>query len=109
MTHRRLILGALAGAAVAALTATGAVAQEVTLRLQHFLAAQAVVPAQILDVWADDVEAASGGRITIERYPAMQLGGAPPELIDQATDGVVDLVWTVVGYTPGRFPGHRSL
>jgi TRAP-type C4-dicarboxylate transport system substrate-binding protein len=105
MTHRRLILGALAGAAVAALTATGAVAQEVTLRLQHFLAAQAVVPAQILDVWADDVEAASGGRITIERYPAMQLGGAPPELIDQATDGVVDLVWTVVGYTPGRFPG----
>ncbi|MDO8360587.1 MAG: TRAP transporter substrate-binding protein, partial [Devosia sp.] len=37
-------------------------------------------------------------------YPAMQLGGAPPTLFDQAKDGVVDIIWTVLGYTPGRFP-----
>ena len=46
----------------------------------------------------------SGGRIAFELYPAMQLGGAPPELFDQAKDGVVDIIWTVLGYTPGRFP-----
>jgi TRAP-type C4-dicarboxylate transport system substrate-binding protein len=34
----------------------------------------------------------------------MQLGGKPPELFDQAKDGVVDFVWVVLGYTPGRFP-----
>ncbi|MCK6410705.1 MAG: TRAP transporter substrate-binding protein, partial [Thauera sp.] len=34
----------------------------------------------------------------------MQLGGKPPELYDQAKDGVADIVWTVLGYTPGRFP-----
>jgi len=34
----------------------------------------------------------------------MQLGGRPPELMDQAIDGVADIVWTVVGYTPGRYP-----
>ena len=34
----------------------------------------------------------------------MALGGTPPELLDQAVDGVADIVWTVVGYTPGRFP-----
>ncbi|WP_416900230.1 MAG: TRAP transporter substrate-binding protein [Minwuia sp.] len=34
----------------------------------------------------------------------MQLGGKPPELVQQATDGVVDIIWTVLGYTPGRFP-----
>ena len=34
----------------------------------------------------------------------MQLGGKPTELMDQAIDGVADVVWTVVGYTPGRFP-----
>jgi TRAP-type C4-dicarboxylate transport system substrate-binding protein len=34
----------------------------------------------------------------------MQLGGVPPELYDQAVDGIADIVWTVVGYTPGRFP-----
>ena len=34
----------------------------------------------------------------------MQLGGAPPQLFDQARDGVVDIVWTLPGYTAGRFP-----
>ncbi len=79
-------------------------AQEVTLKLHQFLPAQANVPKLVLDVWADKVEADSGGRIKVERYPSMQLGGTPPQLIDQAIDGTVDVVWTVVGYTPGRFP-----
>ena len=34
----------------------------------------------------------------------MQLGGTPPQLFDQARDGVVDIVWTLPGSTPGRFP-----
>jgi TRAP-type C4-dicarboxylate transport system substrate-binding protein len=38
----------------------------------------------------------------------MQLGGRPPALIDQARDGVVDIVWTLPGYTPGRFPGTEA-
>ncbi|MEM6940690.1 MAG: TRAP transporter substrate-binding protein [Pseudomonadota bacterium] len=103
MIYRRTLLG-LAGATLASVIATGALAQEVTLRLHQFLPAQANVPSKILDVWADGVEAASDNRIKIERYPAMQLGGSPPELMDQAIDGVADIVWTVVGYTPGRFP-----
>ncbi len=78
--------------------------QEVTLRLHHFLAAQANVPRHILDVWADQVEADSAGRIRIERYPSMQLGGTPAELYDQVVAGTADLIWTVVGLTPGRFP-----
>jgi len=97
---RRILLGALAAASLA----TSVVAQEVTLRLHQFLPAQANVPAQILDVWADKVEADSGGRIKIDRFPSMQLGGTPPQLIDQAIDGVADIIWTVAGYTPGRFP-----
>ncbi|MBA98976.1 MAG: C4-dicarboxylate ABC transporter [Sulfitobacter sp.] len=95
----------IAGAALAiGLSATGAFAQEVTLRMHQFLPPQANVPKLILDVWADKVEADSKGRIKIERYPSMQLGGKPPELMDQAIDGVADIVWTVVGYTPGRYP-----
>lgn len=100
MMTRRLLLGAT----FAALSATTALAQEVTLKLQHFLPAQANVPVKILDVWADRVEAESDGRIKVERYAAMALGGAPPELYDQVRDGVIDIAWTVVGYTPGRFP-----
>jgi TRAP-type C4-dicarboxylate transport system substrate-binding protein len=30
----------------------------------------------------------------------MSLGGTPPQLVRQVRDGVVDLVWTVNGYTP---------
>ena len=105
--HRRKLLGLVGGAAMAlgaGLGAGAAGAQEVTLRLQHFLPPQANVPRLVLDVWADKVEAGSGGRIKVERYPSMQLGGKPPELMDQIVDGAIDIGWTVVGYTPGRFP-----
>ncbi|SFJ40462.1 TRAP transporter substrate-binding protein [Jannaschia pohangensis] len=103
MIDRRTLARLLGGAALA-LAALPAAAQDVTLKLHQFLPAQANVPRLILDVWADNIEAASEGRIKIDRFPAMQLGGSPPELMDQAIDGVADVVWTVVGYTPGRFP-----
>ena len=104
MTNRNGMKSMLAGVAISAMMATGAWAQEVTLKLHQFLPPQANVPKKILDVWADKVEADSGGNIKIDRFPSMQLGGKPPELIDQAIDGVADIVWTVVGYTPGRYP-----
>jgi TRAP-type C4-dicarboxylate transport system substrate-binding protein len=100
----RFIKGLLSGVAGVAIMASGAMAQEVTLKLHQFLPAQANVPKLILDVWADKIEAASEGRIKVDRFHSMQLGGTPPELLDQAIDGVADVVWTVVGYTPGRFP-----
>ncbi|MCY4304055.1 MAG: TRAP transporter substrate-binding protein [Aestuariivita sp.] len=103
MAIRQRLFDLLGGIAVALVVATSAISQEVTLKLHQFLPAQANVPKLILDVWADKVETASSERIKIDHYPSMQLGGAPPELIDQAIDGVADIIWTVVGYTPGRF------
>lgn len=95
----------LSSAVLAASLATAALAQEVTLRLHQFLPATSMIPANVLDPWADGIEEQSQGRIKIERYPSMQLGGTPPQLIDQVIDGSVDIVWTLPGYTPGRFPG----
>ena len=102
---RREFIKTTAGAA-AVMAAPGIVrAQEtITLRLHQFLPPQAPVPAMILKPWAEGLEAATDGRIRIEHFDAMSLGGRPPELYDQARDGVVDLSMTVVGYTPGRFP-----
>ena len=94
----------LLGATALAFAASGAMAQEVTLNMHQFLPAQANVPKQILSVWADRIATESEGRIKIEMFNSMALGGTPPELLDQAVDGVADIVWTVVGYTPGRFP-----
>lgn len=101
MKHVATLVGA--AAAVIALAST-AMAQEVTLRFHQMLPPQATIPALAIAPWAERVEEASEGRIKVEQYPSMQLGGAPPQLFDQARDGVVDVIWTVLGYTPGRFP-----
>ncbi len=97
---------------VAALTlAAGssvALAQQVTLRVHQFLPAQAPVPRAFIAEWAKKVETESAGKIKIELYPSMQLGGTPPQLFDQVKDGVVDIVWTLPGYTPGRFPKSEA-
>ncbi len=100
---RNAIRTATATAMLAGMSAT-AFAQDVTIKMHQFLPAQANVPKLVLDVWAKNVEESSDGRIAVEHYPSMQLGGKPPELIDQAIDGVADVVWTVAGYSPGRFP-----
>jgi TRAP-type C4-dicarboxylate transport system substrate-binding protein len=77
---------------------------EFEFKLHHFLSAKAPAQSRMLEPWARAVEANSGGRVSIEIFPSMTLGGRPPELINQVRDGVVDLVWTVNGYTPGLFP-----
>ncbi|MAY86199.1 MAG: C4-dicarboxylate ABC transporter [Pseudooceanicola sp.] len=101
MFKRNLLKGALAGLLLAPLPLA---AQEVTLKLHQFLPAPATVPKLILKPWAERVEAASDGRIKIDHFDAMALGGTPPSLMDQAIDGSADIIMTVVGYTPGRFP-----
>ncbi|MBZ0218384.1 MAG: TRAP transporter substrate-binding protein [Fimbriimonadaceae bacterium] len=91
-------------ASIILLGSAGANAQEIVLKLHHFLSAKAPAHTQMLEPWAKSIEEASGGRVKIEIYPSMSLGGKPPQLIRQVRDGVVDLVWTVNGYTPGLFP-----
>jgi TRAP-type C4-dicarboxylate transport system substrate-binding protein len=95
---------ALAAGAAALAAAPAMAAPEVTLRLHQFLPETSFVPAHILNPWIAAVEKTSNGRIKIEHYPSMQLGGKPTDLVDQLTDGVVDIIWTLPGYTPGRFP-----
>lgn len=105
MIGKRGFLKLAGGTALAAsLVAGSAMAQEVTLRMHQFLPAQANVPKNVLMPWAEKIMEESEGRIEIQHFPSMQLGGTPPQLIDQAIDGVADIVWTVAGYTPGRFP-----
>ena len=92
------------GAIVLGCAAQASHAADVTLRFHQFLPPQATIPALAIKPWAEKIEKESGGRIKVQRFDSMQLGGKPPELFDQAKDGVADIVWTVLGYTPGRFP-----
>lgn len=75
-----------------------------TLRAHHFLSPQSVTHAKFIQPWAERLAADTGGRLRVDIFPAMQLGGSPRQLFDQVRDGVVDLAWTLPGYTAGRFP-----
>lgn len=98
--RRRFVAGLCAAAASPALHAQA----RVTLRLHQFLSPQAPSVSLGLLPWARRLQEGSGGRIRVQPFAAMQLGGRPSDLLDQARSGVVDLAWTVLGYTPGRFP-----
>lgn len=100
---RRFLLAALS-ACVLALAAGAALAETLTLRVHTFNSPKAIAVSEFLEPWAEEVEAKSDGRVAVQVFPAMQLGGRPADLYGQARDGVVDAVWTIPGYSPGRFP-----
>jgi TRAP-type C4-dicarboxylate transport system substrate-binding protein len=54
----------------------------------------------MLAPWAKMVEQDSGGKIKIDIFPSMQLGGTPPQLYDQARDGVVGYRLDAAGSRP---------
>jgi TRAP-type transport system periplasmic protein len=94
----------LALAAVAfTLGAGSAAAQEITLKIHHFLPPKGTIQAQVFEPWCEKIGKESGGKLKCQIYPAMQLGGTPPQLFDQARDGVADIVWTLPTYQAGRF------
>lgn len=53
--------------------------------------------AKLLEPWAEQVAAASDGRISIRIYPSMQLGATPPQLFDRMRGGVADMVQELTG------------
>lgn len=85
------------------LMTTAAAAQEVTLRLHHFMGEKAPLHGKMMVPLAAAIEEASEGRMKVEVFSGMSLGGRPGDLYDQAADGAVDIVVTLPGYTAGRF------
>lgn len=96
-------------AVFALIGATPAIAQEVTLRFQHFVSPASANPTYFMQPWAEKIERDSGGRIKVEIYPVMQLGGSASEMYDLIADGVVDGGWVIPSYQPGRFPEVEAL
>ncbi|MDZ4104465.1 MAG: TRAP transporter substrate-binding protein [Hydrogenophaga sp.] len=100
---RRSAIVAMAALGASTLAGSALAQQTVTLRLHQFLPPSATIPARAIAPWAKKIETESGGRIKVQLFHSMSMGGTPPQLFDQARNGVVDLTWTVLGYTPGRF------
>jgi len=100
------VIMALAGVLLSgfAFAPTAAVSQEVTLRLHTFIPPVANPVKHFLQPWADKIGKDSKGRIKVQIYPSMQLGGKATQMLEQVRDGVVDIVWTLPGFTPGVMP-----
>ena len=88
----------------AAFTAHAAETDKHVLKVAHFWPSGALSQQKVLEPWCAKLAEQSNNRLSCQIYPAMQLGGSPQQLIQQAADGVADIVWTLPGYTAGRFP-----
>ena len=76
--------------------------QKFEMKLAYFVIDQHAM-SQWLIKWSDQLEKGSGGRITVKRFPAAQMGPTPGHY-DFARTGQADAAWFLHGGTPGRFP-----
>ena len=90
--------------AMAVAASAPALAQEVTLKVHFFLPASSFANTLFITPWCNQIAKDSNNRLKCQIYPSMQLGGTPPQLFEQVRDGLADVVWTLPGYTAGRFP-----
>lgn len=81
-----------------------AYAQDVVLKVSHFLPPGSNVQKNVLEPWCAKLDKESNGHLKCQIYPAMQLGGTPSQLVDQVKHGIADIVWTSPAFSTGRFP-----
>lgn len=108
-TLAKTLTATLAGLILATAAPAQEVEPEVTLRFQHFVSPASANPTYFMQPWADAIEEQSGGRIAVEIYPFMQLGGDAANQFDLIRDGVIDGGWVIPGYQAGRFPEAEAM
>jgi TRAP-type C4-dicarboxylate transport system substrate-binding protein len=82
---------------------TSAMAEPVKLKFSSFEPPMANITANVLAPFAKEASAASGGTLQIDMFAGGTLGRNPTQQMKLVTDGVADIAWVVLGYTPGRF------
>lgn len=85
---------------VAAVSASCSVAAA-TLTMSNWVPPTHFITTDILQVWADNVEQATEGRVKIRMLPKPV--GSPPQHWELARKGVADVTWGNFTYEPDRF------
>jgi TRAP-type transport system periplasmic protein len=101
-TRRTFLQGSLAAAATGLTSYEAQAATE--LKLHSFVPPRHIIWADVLTPWTKEVAQMSKDELTVRMFPAMQLGGKPPELYRQMVQGISDIVFTLPGYTSSDFP-----
>jgi TRAP-type C4-dicarboxylate transport system substrate-binding protein len=92
----------VASAMAMGLFAGSARAEEIELKVSHFLPPNHTFHKELLR-WAEELSKKSGGRLILKVFPAGQMG-PPPRQFDLVRTGVADMAIGLTGSTPGRFP-----
>jgi TRAP-type C4-dicarboxylate transport system substrate-binding protein len=82
------------------LVAARPAAAQTTLTMSSWVSPQHHLTANVLQVWANDVEKATSGRVKFAMLPKHP--SAPPGTFDAVRDGLVDLSFVTASYTPSR-------
>lgn len=99
----------IVSAALLAASSAALAQQPTILKIAHFWPPTAHAQQKVLEPWCAKLAEQSNQQLQCQLYPSMQLGGTPAQLIQQAIDGVADIVWTLPGYTAGRFPSMEVM
>lgn len=109
-TMKSIAVTAVVGAttAIASLAPTMSMAQT-ELRLHTFVPPGHIIYREIIEPLAAQIAEETDGELILTPYPTMQLGGSAPELIRQAKEGTVDMVFSLPGYTSPQFPRTQMI
>ncbi|MDQ0338800.1 TRAP-type C4-dicarboxylate transport system substrate-binding protein [Caldalkalibacillus uzonensis] len=80
-----------------------ATGEQITLKFSHFWPPQHFVQTGVFEPFVEKMSNLSGGRVSVDIYPASALG-EPGAQYDMAMTGVADIAVSVHSYTPGQFP-----
>jgi len=104
--NMKLFKASLFFAAAAIVLGSGAAdasSDVIILKIAHPNPPNSTANQLLITPWCNKISKESNGKLKCQLYPSMQLGGTPAQLMDQARDGVADIVWTVPTYQAGPF------
>jgi TRAP-type C4-dicarboxylate transport system substrate-binding protein len=101
LNRRRLILST--GALLCAHSMPARSAEPLKLKFSSFEPPMANITSSVLAPFAKQVSATSAGTVQIDMFAGGTLGRNPNQQLKLVTDGVADIAWVVLPYTPGRF------
>ncbi|MES0880895.1 TRAP transporter substrate-binding protein [Roseibium sp. SCP14] len=97
---RTKAMAAIASAAIA-FGIQSASAEE--LKVAHFMPSMHPMDQGVMSPLAEDIDAATGGELTMRIYPSGELGKGPVQQYKRVVTGVADIVFGIPEYTPKQF------
>ena len=92
-----LLMGASAGAIAGVVFPAAA---QTTLTMSSWVSPNHLLSKDVLAVWGQQVEKATGGRVKLQMLPKHP--SAPPGTFDAVKDDLVDVSYVTASYTPAR-------